>query len=121
MSAELTDEQLRVAVAENQGWFSMGQIAGRPGWGCATDPKHPFAANKFFIEALPNYPASLDACAEFEGTLKDYQIGIYQDWVKRLVPNPPEYVGGFFALITASPRIRCLAYLMTVAPERLKG
>lgn len=66
------------------------------------------------VSGLPDYLNDLDAMHEAEKTLVHYQIGVYQDWVRKLVPNPPEHVGGFFALIHTAAAYRAEAFLRTL-------
>ena len=69
--------------------------------------------------ALPNYPESLDACAEFEATLTDeeQQEYFYQlnEEVGLVSPRSPAWLfeWSVFKLVTATARQRCLAYLKT--------
>ena len=64
-------------------------------------------------EALPNYPESLDACAEFERTLaleeqSRYTLNLWE----RLIGEPHIFKDSF-KFVTATPLQRCLAYLKT--------
>lgn len=68
------------------------------------------------VEALPNYPTSLDACREFEQTIKDTQQGYYNAVLFNIATNrnlssaikEPSFI---FQAITATPLQRCEAFL----------
>jgi len=69
----MTTQEIRIAVAELCGWRQTGAQC-EPG---QNEVKH-FSRNygiareqRLLEYELPNYPESLDACREFEGTLRD--------------------------------------------------
>lgn len=66
-------KHIRIAVAECLGWklSPPNQSWPNPYW---TDPKDNVLKT---FEELPNYPDSLDACAEFEKTLTDEELDRY--------------------------------------------
>ncbi len=124
MNSEPTDEQLRVMVAEAMGWRwgsnALGwidvQIYGVPPGGEA----HHWAM-------FPNYPADLNACAEFEKAINPEQQYLYGNALADLVRKPeleaarrdgqdeddqfPLNGFGHFHVATITARQRCLAYL----------
>lgn len=97
----------RIAIAKRLGFKPDGP-ADKPesiiGW----------QLNGVYWSVLPDYLGSLDAMRRAELTLAHYEIGAYQDWVRKLVPNPPEHVGGFFALIHTAATYRAEAFLRTL-------
>ena len=111
----MTDQELRVKVAEAMGWKSKLVPATQDG------PDNPYGEFQHTwwsnphgaYKPLPNYPASLDACAEFERTLTDATGKAYFAALD-VVCGHQQYL---YKLITASPRNRCLAFLATVKPE----
>lgn len=56
---------------------------------------------------IPNYPISLDACAEFEATLSTEHEGMYLDILDSFFEGKP------YRLLRATPRQRCIAFLKT--------
>lgn len=113
---ELSDEQLRVAVAEVMGWINQGRAKRVPAllfrW------VNPATREVVDESALPNYPASLDACATFETTLVPDQR---QTYIAHLIDIVHDDIATNRGIVFSTARQRCLAYLSTVAPERLKG
>ena len=105
----MTNEEIRIKVAESLGW--KPDCDGAKPWlrqwlsPCVTDPE---------IRFLPNFPESLDACAEFEKTIK--AIHIYNEQLEIVVLGHPlrgRDAVAEFMLRCATPRQRCLAYLKT--------
>lgn len=107
----MTNEQIRIAVAEECGWKR------------ATHAKGWNTPNGTYIgESLPNYPESLDACAEFEKGLtatelveynSNLKLIINRDRVKRGLGTHP--LAAYDFEWHATPLQRCEAFL------RLKG
>jgi len=96
----MTIEQTKIAVGECCGWEYVCPPAGA------------FYAywqkeNKV-TEELPNYPVSLDACAEFEAELFGSELKQYIRWLVDIRQTPED-------AITARPEQRCEAFL------RVKG
>ena len=100
----LTNEEIRIKVAESLAWRKtpFGEpIADHPRtWRILSD--------------LPNYPESLDACAEFEAHAHRTEpygwLARYEDELRERCSTLqyPHYNP-----ICATPRQRCLAYLKT--------
>lgn len=120
-------EKLRIAVAEEVGyerllgdpWKMMGQLAWMPkGWSVDTFIRNGEPA--LYVDALPNYPDSLDACAEFEASLSQEEEQIeYATFLSWNVLNS-EHEGWWdrdcvetFKISTATPTQRCIAFLKT--------
>ncbi len=142
-----SDETLRVEVAKLCGWryvttevyFNkiyhptatppVGMCCGKhlseiEAFRCCFEP-HPEV-----MHVVPNYPASLDACREFEKTLTDYkQLTEYGKQLYKIMPVDviEDHASDFndtkldyselaiFAM--AEPRQRCLAFLATCSPR----
>lgn len=118
----MSDEQLRIAVAEAMGWtdIAVNPFAPNPplcGFHNATG-KTP-ASNGGSKWGIPNFPASLDACASFEATLTKEQRFPYRRSLCQQVGGCSTNLKSF-EQITSTARQRCLAYLATVAPAKLK-
>jgi hypothetical protein len=117
----LTDEEIRIKVAEAMGWTNITAfhfedvVTGKP----KILHKGDCPALEIEDQWLPNYPESLDACAEFEKTLTDeeQQEYFYQlnEEVGLVSPRSPAWLleWSVFKLVTATARQRCLAYLKT--------
>lgn len=95
----LTDEEVRIKVAEAMGWNKIYK-------GPEPDNRWMSPCGRYrALEEIPNYPKSLDACAEFEGS--NWQN--HKAYIRNLIDicQTPEDA------ITATARQRCLAYLKT--------
>lgn len=111
----MNKDEMRVKCAEACGWteiqFStdLGYIGRQPN----------IVGNENYFVPLPNYPASLDACTEFERTLTRDECHAYQDAlidiVRRDMPLCCECEAGKpWALRWtwhATPAQRCEAFL----------
>lgn len=108
-----TDEQLRVMVAEAMGWKRVAVYE----W--VNDVRLPKQWVDF--DVLPNYPACLNACAEFEKTLTAGEARRYRF---RLARNSDGRNAVFQtveqALCHATARQRCLAYLKVKQAARIE-
>ena len=120
----LSDDEIRARVAELTGdWKNCRIIRGQHGdWddvvgfgtyddGTLVDSEDP----------VPNYPADLNACAEFEATLTFEQAEDYHESLSDITfqkrkeqdnPAPPR-----FATATAPARQRCEAFLAVMGKE----
>jgi len=112
-----TNEELRVMVAaelgykprivecelggETEVWFDYPD--GRPNHSQPEDENEPrdCEGRLLMLGNVPNYPLSLDACAEFEASLTDGEIYRYANFITDNIPE----------LIKAKPRQRCIAFL----------
>ena len=102
----LTDEEIRVRVAELCGWTYAGSDSTTrfycpPG---TTDlaKRHGF---------IPNYPADLNACHEFEAALSGQQ---WPKYVTKLCELTRDRNGE--GLVFATARQRCEAFLAVMTP-----
>ena len=105
----MTNDQIRIAVAELCGWTQINAtLVNRGGEPVGFSPhiKGPAIAK---MQMVPNYPFSLDACAEFE---KNAQEGYFQELGLRcgaaFQSNPDIAVQ---CAATATPLQRCEAFL----------
>lgn len=105
--SQITDQRLRVSVAEQMGWTDITVSAwiGKP----------PDTGKRDIRCIIPNYPASLDAGAELDAALKK-DVKLYLAFAGHL----EDVCGGNLDALYATARQRCLAYLLTVAPGKLK-
>ncbi len=101
----LTDDELRMKVAEALGKHQYYGVL-RAGMRCTTcgddigEDKH----------RIPNYPADLNACAQFEQTMGEDECETYIDYLAECSGCD----SGFFApAIFATARQRCIAFLAT--------
>lgn len=102
----MTDEEIRIKVAEEMGWTVVQDEHGV----CGTiDGIHWHSPAGF-----PNYPESLDACAKFEKTIKTPHK--YNEQLELVVLGyllkEKDSIAEFM-LRCATARQRCLAYLKT--------
>lgn len=106
----LSDDELRVKVAAACGWKRITT----DGFFIGESP------NGGGFQGLPNYPSSLDACSSFERTMNDAQWNSYAPALGALCRVNVHHFNGSIivarALITASPRERCIAFL-SIHPE----
>lgn len=109
----MTDEQIRVAVAERCGWHSIKSIPCNPLnpalWGCMPDYK----ATAYPTDLVPDYLNSLDAMAEARKLIKAWQAPDYNDALLTLTGGADKartWVN-IWAIVTATPRQHALAFL----------
>lgn len=100
----LTDEEIRIKVAEACGWEVISDTL------CNVKPDKNGDPEIEPIAPLPNYPADLNACAEFEKTLTDEEWGVYSAEIVSLTlwDRATDTVK---RILQATARQRCLAYL----------
>ena len=104
-SKSVTNDQIRIAVAELCGWKKISCDCEGQLWGF-------FPGNSYESE-VPNYPESLDACAEFEKAITtETDMGYYTE---NLAPKTgyafPQTDSDLFKFATATPLQRCEAFL----------
>lgn len=101
--SSMSDEEIRIAVAETCGWLVRGGLCFKPepasGFG------HGPATKKGW--ALPDYLNDLNACHEMENALDDESLEIKSRWFIWLQKN------GDVAGVRATARQRCEAFLRT--------
>lgn len=105
----LTDEEIRIKVAEARGWKHYGCT------GCAHLPcicTEYIAPDAETIGEVPNYPEDLNACAEFEATLTDEEFEKYR-WLLWDAVKQPQVTEWNRAYLSAKAHQRCIAYLKT--------
>lgn len=104
----LTDEKIRIKVAESMGWINFHQAENGDGntlMGWWRGPPRTSLA-------IPNYPESLDACAEFESALTPLEFEEYR-WILWDLCKRLQFTEWHRAYLSSTPRQRCLAYLKT--------
>ena len=102
----MTNEEIRIKVAESLGWHEKPEPVGSANataWWKGSD-RYPS-----YLMPVPNYPESLDACAEFEATLSDEELEQYREHISVALNDVCRMGYGF----TAKAIVRCLAYLKT--------
>lgn len=117
----MTNEEIQTKIAQSLGWtvqfneekqlYELLTPAGK--W------EYPFDADggeEHCWKYAPDYPESLDACAEFESSLIDKEFDAYQIELSRIVFNHPCFVSfpvGFShrKFWQTTPLQRCLAYI----------
>ena len=118
---DMTDEQLRIAVAETQGWkISKGRDRGLMSRYLVTNPEGQ-EIRADVLNFIPAFPNDLNACHEFEETLGIEAKWRYGKELRRLTGNLGPRGGEFemntlgcFHLGHATARQRCLALLATL-------
>lgn len=112
----MTDEQMRIAIAEACGWKPYKPIT-HDGWPLLmTPPKKP--NKEGWLETIPDYLNDLNACAEFEKTLTDDELWEYS----KLLMDYRQAANGFplasrsevLKLQKATVRQRAEAFLKTL-------
>jgi len=105
----LTNEEIRIKLAESLAWRKTP-------FGDSME-NHPRTWRT--LSDLPNYPESLDACAEFRKTLTDTEKERYVWWLNHLHPSADIHYSELqkdvrrevFDLIDVKPIEHCVAYL----------
>ncbi len=107
-----SDETLRVQIAELRGWQNV-RIEDGSVWGMSPDDAAYDKPRGMAILAyeVPNYPASLDACAEFEQTLTDEQWHKYRRHLMVVIWPRDKNKRDLTA------RQRCESFLATCSPR----
>ena len=99
----LTDEEIRIKVAEAMGW-KVNPVVHNLGI-------HPQLQRGHHI--LPDYPADLSACAEFEKSLTDEEHLRYRVRLWNVVITEGDETTWDRQFISATARQRCIAFLKT--------
>lgn len=95
----MTNEQMRIAIAEACGWEVISNTL------CNVKPDKNGDPEIEPIAPLPDYLNDLNACAEFEKTLTDSEL-----WqIDAILFNLPDCRAPF----VATARQRCIAFLKT--------
>ena len=108
----LTDEEIRIKAAEAMGWKwnTSTDIGGKAFPECWIHDDHGFA---WHIVDLPNYPADLNACAEFEKSLTEEEHLRYRVRLWNVVITEGDETTWDRQFISATARQRCIAFLKT--------
>ena len=124
----LTDEEIRIKVAEACGWSQKEATFDKPvekGGMRLPNYFHQGPQMAWTHERQPgvytqplNYPADLNACASFEATLTDEELSLYGHELGIQTECMQWYNGyisafGITVIARATARQRCLAYLKT--------
>lgn len=105
----MNNDEIRIAVAKLCGWTNIGH-------GFTGELIGLIKERGFFV--VPNYPLSLDACAEFEKGLKSSEHWSFRAELWRITEADPRQVNGEEhnrRYISATALQRCEAFL------RMKG
>lgn len=123
---EMTDEQIRLACAEECHWREAFPGHGQPHpetrrGGILLPYKWVNEVTHERMYVLPDYLNSRDTCAEFEATLKHPadQLAYYRALVDMIEAKPGACV--YWETTTATPRQRCLAFLRVKRPELFRA
>lgn len=103
----MTNEEIRIKVAEAMGWEVISDTL------CNVKPDKNGDPEIEPIAPLPNYPESLNACAEFEKTLTDREHFSFRKhlWDIVIKLGPEDTWDRQF--VSADAKTRCIAYLKT--------
>lgn len=101
----LTDDEIRVRVAELRGWVHYAS------W------HHPDIEEPLFTPEPPNYPADLNACAEFERILSTREASEYNRTLQSICLDAPDDGPASDYGWHASARQRCEAFLATMGKD----
>ncbi len=118
----LSPAKVNRVIAEVMGWKVWSGVRGRTlGTWCDT--------GKFDGISLPNFFASLDACAEFEKSLDDKdtdtrslwldQLAIACDWPETKNAGELKFEVAYRTARATAPQ-RCLAFIRVLAPTRVE-
>jgi len=112
----MSPDAVRVKIAEVTGWHIVYRNKDGIVWSLLISPEGQYidsASGKASLSnfgGIPNYPADLNACAEFEAWLDRDEI-LASDYAKRLVAM---HAGNDFMSVTAKPLARCECFLRTL-------
>ncbi len=104
-SKAMTNDEIRIKIAESLGWSQP--------FGATGDWQRPDGSMTRWC-MVPNYPESLDSCAEFEVRLITGERATYREHLAQ-VCDRDFYAGTHWSTcsVHASAKQRCLAYLKT--------
>ena len=115
-----TDEELRYGVAKSLGWKNLQTIRYHGLKLVGTHQSFPDelcnfpTQNGVWCALVPRFEKSLDDCSQFEDTLTDSE---WDDYFNNLIPKDCSLLTmagkDYKELVSASPRRRCIAYLVT--------
>jgi hypothetical protein len=97
----MTNEEITIAVHEALGWIKLLEGPNHYGYKRG-DEWH-------YLHQVPNYPESLDACAEFEATLTDHELMLMHHQITKILRQMKDPRPAW----RAPAKVRCLAYLKT--------
>lgn len=117
-------EKMRQKIAEALGWKGPDHpdtLESIKGWWSSNRGVWWITPNgeMVMLSSVPNYPESLDACAEFESALKPASRHFYMCELERILgfySGPGGWDMGpesLWAMVTATPLQRCEAFLKT--------
>lgn len=99
----MTNEEIRIKVAESLGWEGVRGETGYP---------TPRARELGDYQAVPNYPESLDCCAEFEAKMVTGDRATYREHLAQICDSDFHAETHWSTCsVHANARQRCLAYL----------
>ncbi len=108
---DMTNEELRVAVAEAYGFSPVLRGVSRD----LNIWKHPKTGHPFVFGQLPNCPEDLNACADFERSLNSVEYMEYRYQLRKLAQEKHETVVDVErAVISAPGPNRCVAFIKTM-------
>lgn len=106
---KLTDDELRVRVAELRGWKNHAR-------GSYHDWRDADGCSRNTSTGMPNYPADLNACHEFERNLAGFNPQTaksqYGDYISAL-----QTITGWWRTPCAPARARCEAFLTVMGKD----
>jgi len=100
----MTDEQIRIAIAEACGWSPTKCMDGSTIWNCGIKR----ADSVFF---LPDYLNDLNACHQMEETLTGIELVKYAREVRDVCWADGEDGDDIVTLVRSTARQRCIAFL----------
>lgn len=124
--SDMTNEQLRVAVAEALGWTDIRPIdpalCDVQDIGKGIEGRTKLSRDRFadYFCPVPDFPEDLNACHEFESGLRvevvfDYMVQLVK--ICALDMYKPD-CGALFVIAHATARQRCIALLETLKKEK---
>lgn len=119
---DMTKDEIRIAVAEAMGWTRMDEdfnpgVHGKTLFTCGTSLQGTPPCDKDkpeddqAYEKVPNYPESLDACAEFERALTEDECVEYNSWLVSVIGPTVRLAKSDTWTWGALPMQRCEAFL----------
>jgi hypothetical protein len=114
---EMNDREINEAIAKSLGWTRADESYPYEGSICKCIVWRDEKGTPLPLgdDAVHNYANSLDACAEFERTIKDEDFVAYSDELCLMAKYSEGAVESWRRVVSATPRQRCEAFL------RMKG
>jgi hypothetical protein len=100
----MNKQEIKIAIAESRGWVKQDPVRFESDF-----TYHKKGQGFQLLKNLPDYTSDLNACAEFEDTMTEEQLPVYEFHLQRVTGKTNPF--------RANAEQRCVAYLKTIGWE----